>query len=168
MLICCCGQQNHDQSMRLLERIDRVRYNHMQTSPIASDTSTRLHVLILSLLYRCTLSDCLIAIVLSDVFLWDAEHVAVAWTSRDCTLGTPLRLNLSTQRRLKMSVQQHKLGVFRESETPDRYHFKVSWRIQGLIHLLVTMQRCTQERVSLEFSLKKRVYIYMHSAIMTP
>jgi hypothetical protein len=96
--------------MRLLERIDRVRYNQMQTSPIASDTSTRLHVLILSLLYRCTLSDCLIAIVLSDVFLWDAEHVAVAWTSRDCTLGTPLRLNLKHTKTSKNECTTGQIG----------------------------------------------------------
>jgi hypothetical protein len=60
----CCGQQNHDLTMRLSKRIDRVRYNQMQTSPIASDTSTRLHVLIPSLIYRRKLGNCFMAIVL--------------------------------------------------------------------------------------------------------
>jgi hypothetical protein len=141
----CCGQQNHDLTMRLSKRIDRVRYNQMQTSPIASDTSTRLHVLIPSLIYRRKLGNCFMAIVLSDVFLWDAEHVAVARSSRDCTIGPPLRLNLKHTKTSKNECPTAQIGCLQIITNSGQIPFQVGWRMHCLIYWPVTMQRCTQK-----------------------
>jgi hypothetical protein len=139
----CCGQQNHDLTMRLSKRIDRVRYNQMQTSPIASDTSTRLHVLIPSLTCRRKLGKYFTAIVLSDVFLRDVEHVTVAWSSRDYTIGPPLRLNSKHTNTSKNECATAQIGCLQIITNSEQMPLKVSWRIHGLVYLLITMQRCT-------------------------
>jgi hypothetical protein len=155
----CCGQQNHDLTMRLSKRIDRVRYNQMQTSPIASDTSTRLHVLIPSLIYRRKLGNCFMAIVLSDDFLWDAEHVAVARSSRDCTIGPPLRLNLKHTKTSKNECPNWVSSNYHKLRTDT-----ISGGLEdALPHLLASHNAKMYTEVSKSRMLIKEKGIYLHA-----